>query len=319
MHPLGSLIAATIPGTESVAHKSQSLKPTSLFGLIKSKPDLETASMQFDKAATTFKQAKLYEDAIAAHVKAAECQEKLGVFFAAAKSLESAAGVLALQLKRPEDAADMYKRVSDMLVLNGSADKAAEMLEKAAKTVEATNQIRAIELYLASCDILEDADRGRLAVDTFKRTATMLLKAKRYDLATATLSRLAIIYRSVGNKNQVQKTALCTIILQLALNDEVAASKEIRNYAADGFPDSDEGAAAQELLQAWREQDEKRWTKVVNAPIVTFLDNEVTRLARSLRVPGASSVVSNSGYTQTNHESIKHGSHQEEDEDLGIL
>ncbi|KXS22082.1 TPR-like protein [Gonapodya prolifera JEL478] len=289
------------------ASGEKALKPSSLFGFVKAKPDYETAALHFDKAATAFKSCNAFEDAVSAYLKCAECQEKLDSLFPSAKSLESAAVILAQQLKRPEDAADMYKRVSDVLALNGSADKAAEMLERAAKTVEATDQNKAIEYYLASCDALEDADRQHLAVDTFKRTATVLLKWKRFDLASTTLCRLAAIYRSTGNKNQLYKTALSTVILQLALNDEVGASKKLDEYAPDGFPSSDEGKVASQLVQAWKDRDHDLWNKVVNTPLVTFLDNEVTRVARSLSVPGNTNAAASEGQQG------------DDSEDLGIL
>lgn len=50
-----------------------------------------------------------------------------------AKAMETAAQIVAQNMKQPERAAEAYRRASELFVTHGSGDRAAEMLEKAAK------------------------------------------------------------------------------------------------------------------------------------------------------------------------------------------
>ena len=53
-----------------------------------------------------------------------------------------------------------------------------------------------------------------------------------------------------------------------------------------GFAQSEEAQIAQDLLQAYDERDQELLERTVRLQHVTFLDNEVVKLARLLTVPG---------------------------------
>ena len=80
-----------------------------------------------------FRNSKDYQHAIESFLKAAECHRNLDSIFLAAKALETAANLLYQHLQQPEKASDIYRQCSDYYIAHGSPDRAAEMLEKAAK------------------------------------------------------------------------------------------------------------------------------------------------------------------------------------------
>lgn len=53
-----------------------------------------------------------------------------------------------------------------------------------------------------------------------------------------------------------------------------------------GFAQSEEAEIAEDLLKAYEERDQELLVKTTRLQHVTFLDNEVVKLARMLRVPG---------------------------------
>lgn len=53
-----------------------------------------------------------------------------------------------------------------------------------------------------------------------------------------------------------------------------------------GFAQSEEAEIAEDLLKAYEQRDQELLVKTTRLQHVTFLDNEVVKLARMLRVPG---------------------------------
>jgi gamma-soluble NSF attachment protein len=123
----------------------------------------------------------------------------------AAKDMELAANIAAQQLKQPERAADLYRKASDLYQAHMTPDRAAEILEKGARLVwvlfsfffasssdeiehcsiyhrvlEPVNVDEAIKMYLAACSLYESEDRGRFAIETFKKTIALMVRNKRF-------------------------------------------------------------------------------------------------------------------------------------------
>lgn len=210
--------------------------------------------------------------------------------YLAAKATEAGALIAAQQTNNPGNAAAIYSRASDMYLTHGAADKAAEMLEKAGRTTETTNVDKAIEYYIMACTLYEQEDRGRFAVETFKRTVSVLLKNKRYPKAVEILTRMAEVMEPLANKAALFKVYLSIIITLLEMKDDVEAGKRYDIFlTSPGFAQSDEVRAAGELLDAFEKRDPDMLQTVISQQTFTFLDNEVARLAQQLRVPGGGS------------------------------
>ncbi|CAI2184897.1 19290_t:CDS:2 [Funneliformis geosporum] len=247
------------------------------------KPEWDVAGQNYDKAASCFKAARSFDQAIQAYQKASDAMFKSDSLFMAAKSMESAANLAAQQLKQPERASEMYRKASDLYQAHMTPDRAGEI------TMEPISVDSAIEFYVAACNLFESEDRGRFAIDTFKRTIATMIKNKRYIEAVEIMHRLSKIYQSINNQSGLNKNCLGIIITLLAAEDEVEAKKQFQTFCQHAFVRSEESAISSSLLDAFEQGDQDLIDKVMRNPIVTYLDNEVAKLSRELQVPGFSS------------------------------
>ncbi|KAG1441001.1 hypothetical protein G6F56_011676 [Rhizopus delemar] len=97
------------------------------------KPDWDLAASYYDRAATCFKIAKSYDQAVQAYAKSSEALFKADAIHLAGKATENAAFILANNLSQPQRAAEAYQRASNFFMTQGSIDRAAEQLEKAGR------------------------------------------------------------------------------------------------------------------------------------------------------------------------------------------
>ncbi|KAG9287433.1 hypothetical protein G9A89_023805 [Geosiphon pyriformis] len=250
------------------------------------KPDWDVAGSCYEKAASCFKAARSYEQAIQAYLKASDALFKSNSIYMAAKTMEGAGNLASLQLKQPDRAADLYRQASDLYQTHMNPDRAAEMLEKAARALETVDVNQAIDFYNAACSLYESEDRGKFAIDTFIRTIAVMIRNKRFEAAIDILLRLREIYLSMNNNSGVSKTCLSIIIILLAASDEIEAKKQFQHFCQYAFVQSEESAVASILLDAFEQGDQELLEETVNRQIITFLDNEVAKLARNLHVPG---------------------------------
>ncbi|KAJ3037652.1 hypothetical protein HDV00_001457 [Rhizophlyctis rosea] len=242
----------------------------------KKKPDWDSAAHDYEEAAKSFRAAKAYDHCVEAFMKAAEAHKELGSLFMAAKALETAASIAVQQLSKPDHGAALYKQTSDFFLAQGSPDRAAESLEKAAKAVQTINIDKCLEYYIEACDMFEQEDRMRFGVDTFKRAIALHLQNRRFDKAAELSTRLTEGFVKLNQPANLQKQALSTVIIVLGGGDEVDASKRWNHFAGMlGFGASKEGAIANELLRAWEGGDEEALVEILKRHEIKFLDNEV--------------------------------------------
>ncbi len=112
--------------------------------------------------------------------------------YMAAKALENAALLSSQQPKGAQEAADLYRKTSDYYLAHGSADRAADCLEKAARyalfdtflilyrAMENINVEKALEYYTEALSLIESEDRPRSGVDVFKRAINLATKQTKY-------------------------------------------------------------------------------------------------------------------------------------------
>ncbi|ORY93878.1 hypothetical protein BCR43DRAFT_442992 [Syncephalastrum racemosum] len=244
------------------------------------KPDWDVASGCYDRAATAFKVGKSYDQAVQAYVKASEAFFKADGTHLAGKALENAALILVQNLDQPQKAAEMYQRASDLFMTNGSIDRAAEQLQKAGRALENTDVSAAIEMYSSACTLYEQEDRGRFAIDIYKKAISLLVRSKKLEKAVDMLHRQAAVLQKLTNRSHLCKANLSILIVLFAIGDEVEAGKQFNIMC------SEDAEIGQALLQAYEEGDQELLEKTVRRQHVSFLDNEVAKLSRTLTVPG---------------------------------
>lgn len=128
-----------------------------------------------------------------------------------------------------------------------------------------------------------------------KKTHLFLLR--RYDKAVDMLKRQSVILQKFTSRSHLYKANLSMLIVMFAM-DDVAAGKQFSQMCANdpGFAGSEEAEIAEDILRAYETVDQELLEKTVRLQHVTFLDNEVVKLARVLTVPGE--ILSNSSPTR---------------------
>ncbi|KAJ2821788.1 hypothetical protein GGI24_004117, partial [Coemansia furcata] len=226
-----------------------------------SKPEWDIAAQYLDKAATAFKAARHYEEAADCYVKASDAYVQINAVYLAAKCYENAATLADTHIKDHEMAVTYYSRASDLYRSQGAAaDKAAEMMESAAKVCQDIDTNRTIQLYDSALSIYENEDRGRFGVETFKRTIRYLLDKGRLSEAVDIQMRLSAVCEHVNNRFELNKSNLSVIIILLSFGDSVEAGKKLEEFRQDTtFTRSKEAAAAERLVQAYSDGDQDEY------------------------------------------------------------
>ncbi|KAJ2480131.1 hypothetical protein EV174_003809 [Coemansia sp. RSA 2320] len=216
-----------------------------------SKPDWAIAAQYLDKAATAYKSARHYDEAVNCYTQASEAYIQMNVIHLAASCMENAAKLSEAHLKDHAKAITNYMRASDLYRSYGSAaDKAAVMMEKAAKVCEDIDTDRAIQLY---------------------------------DNAL-----LAAVCEQVNNRLELNRSYLSVIAMLLAFGDSVEAGKRLDEFGQDvAFIRTKEAEAAERLVQAYNDGDQDEYASIAGSLPVTSLDAVISRLTAKTRIPGA--------------------------------
>ena len=113
---------------------------------LKFSPDWDSASDEFNKAAICFKVGRSWDQAKAAHMKAAEAYANSGSLFHAGKQFDQAL-LICKEMGQLEEVEDLASRGGLLYRQAGSPESASHMLIRAAKLLEVKHPERAISLY----------------------------------------------------------------------------------------------------------------------------------------------------------------------------
>eukprot|EP00735_Rhodelphis_limneticus_P002712 TRINITY_DN1368_c0_g1::TRINITY_DN1368_c0_g1_i1::g.19955::m.19955 TRINITY_DN1368_c0_g1::TRINITY_DN1368_c0_g1_i1::g.19955 ORF type:complete len:367 (+),score=80.68,sp/Q9U9R7/SNAG_DICDI/30.58/5e-36,SNAP/PF14938.1/3e-18,TPR_12/PF13424.1/0.021,TPR_12/PF13424.1/0.41,TPR_12/PF13424.1/1.3,TPR_11/PF13414.1/0.068,TPR_11/PF13414.1/0.052,TPR_11/PF13414.1/1.6e+02,TPR_14/PF13428.1/1.5e+03,TPR_14/PF13428.1/56,TPR_14/PF13428.1/4.7e+02,TPR_14/PF13428.1/9.5,TPR_14/PF13428.1/14,TPR_14/PF13428.1/20,PPR_3/PF13812.1/ len=265
--------------------------------ILKWSADWDAACREFEKAAVCYKNAKEFDKCVNAYKKAAEAYEKAGNKYATATSFEKAGNILrdrSIASSTPEDqkdaaakeGAELYKSSSQWYDLNGSPDKAAEMLVKAAKLLEPTDPDSSMVLLEAACLIFERDDRQQFAQETYRTAVTLAVKTNNWDKAVDLLSRQREAHRKLNSEGHVHAAQLGMILLRLRQGDFAQADQLYHEFAAEsaGWTLSGESRAADALLQAFESGKADQVTEALKIQTFNFLDPTLTRVAKALKL-----------------------------------
>ncbi|XP_063155170.1 gamma-soluble NSF attachment protein isoform X2 [Candoia aspera] len=269
-------------GLEHIAKAEKYLKT----GLLKWKPDYDSAATEYSKAAVAFKNAKQFEQAKEAYYKEALSHENNKAFFHAAKAYEQA-GMMLKEMQKHHDAVELIQKASMMYLENGTPDTAAIALDRAGKVIENINPDKAIQLYQQTASVFENEERLRQAVEMYGKASRLLVRGRRLDEAAASLQKEKSIYKDIENYPTCYKRTIAQVLVHLHRNDYVAAEKCVReSYSIPGFMESEDYAALEQLLEGYDQQDQDQVSDVCNSPLFKYMDNDYAKLGLSLTVPG---------------------------------
>lgn len=273
---------------QNFVKEAEKSKKPGLFGW--KKPDWESTSANYGKAAQAYKLAKSWELAVENFRHAADACDKCDLWSSAATHFDNAAQIASKELKDTKKAAGLYKEGAAMYTLAGSPEQAANLLLKAAKEMESGNSpTDVLEMYSEGLAAYEESQKWHYVSDSYRNAAQFAVKINNFPAAADFYLRYNKACEGMGDSHNAQahKNFLSAIILYLADNKYELADKTYQDgteYPAFGH--SEPSKAAADILDAWEKCDQDLLTAALaQNKTINFLDQWIVRLTKTLKAP----------------------------------
>ncbi|KAG8178317.1 hypothetical protein JTE90_026287 [Oedothorax gibbosus] len=266
-----------VEGNECIQNAEKYLKTS----FMKWKPDYDSAALEYSKAATCFKTAKVLGQCKDCLLKAADCYSKNNSFFSAAKNYEQAAFVYK-DMGDLSSTKQMIERACQLFREHGTPDTAALCLEKGAKMIETKQPEVALDLYIKAMDVVMIEDRPTQASEHAGKASRILLKLKRYDDAAEMVKKEMQFHLATENTRAVGRLVVGLVLIHLMREDYVAADKAFKE--GYNYCERDECNTLMDLLEGYDQGDGEQLNRALNSPFIKHMDVEFARLARCLEV-----------------------------------
>ncbi|XP_076759472.1 gamma-soluble NSF attachment protein-like [Xylocopa sonorina] len=212
-------------GNAHIRQAEKSLKTS----LLKWRPDFEVAAEEYTSAATCFKVAKSYQQCKDCLMKAADCYKENTSWFHAAKSIEQAV-IICKEMGNLAEIPKLAHRACTLYQVHGSPESGATLLDKAGKMMEASNPQEALELFKRASNIVMGEDSPRQAAEYMSKVARLLVKLQIYDEAADAIRREIGMHQQIDHAPSVGRLTVALVLVQLARGDQVAAEKAFKEW-----------------------------------------------------------------------------------------
>uniref|UniRef100_A0A914CVE2 Gamma-soluble NSF attachment protein n=1 Tax=Acrobeloides nanus TaxID=290746 RepID=A0A914CVE2_9BILA len=262
--------------------RAQKHLKTSIWQL-KTKPDYDSAAVEYERAAVCFRNAERLDLCKDAYLKASECHGSNGNRFHEAKAKESAA-MVAKDAKDFASAVKLFEECSEGYLHSGHMDTAAMTIDKGAKMMELSEPKEAIKLYEKGLELVQQADRSRMAMDFSHRLIRLHLGIKDYPAAIRTTLDLIEKYKEVQELPKIGQLVVGLVLIELVKGDSISALKML-NYLPNADDFREEISVTKALLDSFDEGDDKAFQEVLKRGYLRSMDNEYLRLMKLLHAP----------------------------------
>jgi hypothetical protein len=257
---------------------------------LKFKPDYFQAATHMLEAAQCYAAARMDAEASAAYTKSGDLRLKDHDHSSAARAYELGG---------------VYDKAVECYMLCGSLEQAARsILRKANASPDHKVQL---ECFAKAIDIYsKDESKDVHASDVFKQYISKVLQQGDLDTYLTVSEQYVPVLTRLEQWPYVHKELLSQVIINLAKNQIVGAERVLSgtNLNVPGFVHSAEFAAADDLIAAIREHDGDALKKLVSKPAVTYLNIDVVKIGRSIKVLEIPNVTEG-GQTSSNVEAVE--------------
>jgi len=271
---------------EAKEHEKQATKALTPSWLsLKFQPDILLASMEYGQAATKYRAASMLADSVRCHVKSSEMKEKQHDLFGAGRGYEQAATICD---GKPElgDPEPNWVQAIRCYRLSGKGEIAAKLILKIAAFQEKKgNLAKAKEAYDEALDIFESDDKDYQVADVYKQFIAFLVRSEMFDDAVVAIDGHIKVLCKQGYFPFAHKEMLSKVVLALHQGDTVRAELALNDGDVKDWFTSNESASGFALVEAFQAYDGEAAERILKEQIFTFLQVEIARLARKLRVP----------------------------------
>jgi tetratricopeptide (TPR) repeat protein len=287
-------------------------------GLFNLSPDYDGAAVKFDKAATLYRVAKKEELAIKCFKLAGDNHLKANNDYLAGKNYENA-GNIYKDMKKLGEAATEYELAGKVYLEGGKPDRCSEVWIKAAKMLEKEPkyQNKCVTLYSRAIEAVVNDDKDHLATDAFRSLNAYLVRNNLLREAIDNITKQIETYKKLKQTDNLHKAYLSIVILHLALDDWVQADS-CHNTFIEQSPDygsTDEQYIASGLLHAYEKMDPNALQDVLNNNKLKFLENEIAKLAKRLKITGTQVTATTRPKQHTKQQNELFGNEDEESDE----
>lgn len=280
-----------------MAAAQQALKPS--WVSLKFSPDHLSASMEYSQAATKFRAAGLLAEAVDAWVRTGEMKEKLNDVFGAGRAYESA-GTLCdgSGPGGPQAAAGHWSKAATCFRLCGKAEIAAKLILKLAEQREKQGDIAGAKAaYDEAIDVFQTDEKDYNLGDVYKQYIGFLVRCSQLEDALRVIDAHVELLLKQAQPTFAYKELLSKMVLCLDAQDTVRAEQALSPTCdVPGWYTSRECQVGSELVSAFQANDAAELERVLKEQVFTFLQVEIARLAKKLRLPSfAAPVVARPG------------------------
>ena len=208
-----------------IAEAEKALKTS--FVSLKFKPDVDSAADEYRSAAKCYKVARKYRESKDTYLKASELFESISGYFHAAQCLDEA--ILCckdLGGKDLKEVPDHAEKMINLCINHGYHETGALNLNKAGDIVKAEMPDKAAKMFLRAGEVVSVQDNGaQIAAQYTSKGVRLLVTLKRYDEAAAALLQEFGYLQEAGNSISLGRDVIALMLVHLAREDVVAASK----------------------------------------------------------------------------------------------
>lgn len=247
---------------------------------MKWKPDFDGAANEYQKAAVAYKAARKMDKSIEYNLKAADCYSCQGAHYSAAKCFESAATSIGKDLSDWDRAIGFFEKACLMYREHGVPDTAALCMDRAAKMLEGVKPDKSAEFYATASDVSMIESKSHQSAEFAGKAARMHIKLGNLDEAAKQISTQYERLIEAEDRGSAGRVVVCLIIVHLARGDFVAAKKAYLDGRC--FLEQQELYTCTQLIDGWDSSDNPKVISSLNHPFIKSLDNEITKLVRSL-------------------------------------
>lgn len=273
-----------VAAKEHMAKAEQALKPSWMS--LKFSPDHLTASMEYSQAATQFRAAGLLQECADAWVKTGEMKELLHDLFSAGRAYESAAGICDGSGPGGPSAAMMHwEKAVRCFRLAGKVDVAAKLLLKLASVKEKQGDVDgAKSAFEETISAFEQEEKDYELGDVYKTYIGFLIRREAFEDALKAMDGHIAVLQRQKSQPFVHKELLSKIVLLMKLEDSVRAEELISSSNIEGWFLSREYQVGTDLVEAMKSNDAEALAGLQKEQIFTFLQVEVARIVKQLKV-----------------------------------
>lgn len=265
-------------GAEHIRLAEKALKT----GLMKWTPDYDSAGDDYSKAATCFKVAKAWPEALNALNRACDCYKECKQLYHAAKMLETTV-LVCRDSGKLDEIPKVAERGGLLYRQHGSPESAAQLLEKAAKILEATDTKASLELYEKASETIMVEDRPKQAAELMAKVSRLQAKLKNWPGTIEALENTIKLFQESGNVNTAGRYATALVLVHVITEDVVAAAKSFNQWG--GYCEPDQSQALNSIINGFSDEDGVLVKQGLGSGAIKNLDVEFTRMIKEIKVP----------------------------------